>query len=495
MPTFRVIHRGDPGIRRSGETSGETSESIVQGGCSTGLFPVNAFNPDLTAPLIEGLYEADSLNVSLPDRKSAGWSMAGVASSRFTSEEPDTGRGTPAAPAGFSASEAQSAAATGSGLVIQLVYEANALAAPQSFRDGMQTAVNLLEAAIHDNITVNIDVSYGTFGNVLLPNQNTSEGNIGYTGNGTNGIGITESYANLRTLLFDSATSAVDAESVAVLPNTTSLQGRSSFTIGTAQAKALGVFPASASIIDGQVGIGTAFTGNVLVSAALHEITHAMGRINGDRLDLFRYSSPGIHLFGEGTLAPPAYFSIDGGITDLADFGINSDPGDFLNPPGSNRTPNDPFDEIVGNLGALTSADLREMDVLGFNVTTSPTSPTPSPDLPWQTDGTSIFLQSDSGPVAIWTVSGTAFAGGGIVGNPGPSWHAKAPGDFNGDGRPDILWQNDSGEVAIWELNGTAVVGGGSLGNPGPSWQVGSVGDFNGDGRSDVLWRNGSGDV
>jgi len=256
--------------------------------------------------------------------------MAGVASSRFTSEEPDTGRGTPAAPAGFSASEAQSAAATGSGLVIQLVYEANALAAPQSFRDGMQTAVNLLEAAIHDNITVNIDVSYGTFGNVLLPNQNTSEGNIGYTGNGTNGIGITESYANLRTLLFDSATSAVDAESVAVLPNTTSLQGRSSFTIGTAQAKALGVFPASASIIDGQVGIGTAFTGNVLVSAALHEITHAMGRINGDSLDLFRYSSPGIHLFGEGTLAPPAYFSIDGGITDLADFGINSDPGDFL---------------------------------------------------------------------------------------------------------------------------------------------------------------------
>jgi ELWxxDGT repeat protein len=145
----------------------------------------------------------------------------------------------------------------------------------------------------------------------------------------------------------------------------------------------------------------------------------------------------------------------------------------------------------VAASGAATSG-LTPSDI---TILVTATSPPPSPDLPWQSDGTSIFLQDDTGPAAIWTLSGTSFVGGGSLPNPGASWHAKAPGDFNGDGQPDILWQNDSGAVAVWLLNGTAVIGGGSLGNPGPSWQVASVGDFNGDGRSDILWQDSSGAV
>ena len=37
--------------------------------------------------------------------------------------------------------------------------------------------------------------------------------------------------------------------------------------------------------------------------------------------------------------------------------------------------------------------------------------------------------------------------------NPGPAWHVKGTGDFNGDGHADILWQNDNGSVAIWLMN------------------------------------------
>ena len=29
--------------------------------------------------------------------------------------------------------------------------------------------------------------------------------------------------------------------------------------------------------------------------------------------------------------------------------------------------------------------------------------------------------------------------------NPGPSWQVKGTGDFNGDGKSDILWQNNDG--------------------------------------------------
>jgi len=50
-------------------------------------------------------------------------------------------------------------------MILNLVYENSALAAPQSFRDGMQATANILNAAIHDNITVNILVGYGDWNN------------------------------------------------------------------------------------------------------------------------------------------------------------------------------------------------------------------------------------------------------------------------------------------------------------------------------------------
>ncbi|HEY4404550.1 MAG TPA: NF038122 family metalloprotease [Xanthobacteraceae bacterium] len=252
------------------------------------------------------------------------------------------------------------------GLTINLIYDANALAAPQSLRDGMQAAANMLEAAFNDNIVVNIAVGYGEFGGVTLPHQNISEGNIGYTGAGTNGQGISEAYSDLRTLLLDHEGSADDITSVNALPNTSSLQGKSSFVIGTAQGKALGLVSSQGAAVDGQVGIGTAFTGNALIAAALHEITHAMGRIAGDSLDIFRFNEnrSGSHVFGFARPATPAYFSIDGGTTDLADFGIRSDPGDFLN---GGVQGVDPFNEILDGSDTLTQADLQVMDVLGFH--------------------------------------------------------------------------------------------------------------------------------
>ena len=277
-------------------------------------------------------------------------------------------------------------------MIINLVYDSSAQAAPQSFRDGMQSAATQLQNAFSNNITVNIAVSYGQLNGVTLQNQNESFGDIGYSGNGTEGVGISESYQNLRSLLANHETSADDVTSVNALPNTTSLQGHSSFVIGGAQAKALGVTAANASGIDGQVWMGSSFTGNVLIAGALHEITHAMGRITGDSLDLFRYSdaSPTTHVFGFATPAQPAFFSINGGTTKLADFGINSDPSDFLNG-GIQGT--DPFNETVGG-SALTAVDLKIMNVLGFSLAAAHVAPTVTVQNVTVAAGTSIAASS-----------------------------------------------------------------------------------------------------
>jgi hypothetical protein len=69
-------------------------------------------------------------------------------------------------------------------------------------------------------------------------------------------------------------------------------------------------------------------------------------------------------------------------------------------------------------------------------------------------------------------MNGTSRIGGGSLGNPGASWHALRAGDYNGDGRSDILFQNASGEVDVWLTSGTNVLSSTSLSNPGPSWHA-----------------------
>ena len=95
-------------------------------------------------------------------------------------------------------------------------------------------------------------------------------------------------------------------------------------------------------------------------------------------------------------------------------------------------------------------------------------------------------------------MDGTNVDSVGAVGpfNPGPyAGRSRAAGDFNGDGKSDILWQGSDGTPAIWLMDGTNVrsVGAAGSSNPGPSWQIEAAGDFNGDGKSDILWQSNDG--
>ncbi len=104
-----------------------------------------------------------------------------------------------------------------------------------------------------------------------------------------------------------------------------------------------------------------------------------------------------------------------------------------------------------------------------------------------------VLWQHKNGAPAIWSMNDTAFAGGTLLLNPGPTWHAKAAADFTGDGKADILWQNDSGLPAIWTMDGTTMVSGALLLNPGPGWHAVAAADFSGDGKADILWQNDNG--
>ncbi len=72
--------------------------------------------------------------------------------------------------------------------------------------------------------------------------------------------------------------------------------------------------------------------------------------------------------------------------------------------------------------------------------------------------------------------------------NPALSWSNVLSGDFNADGRDDMVGQRSDGQWIVATSTGTAFAS--SLWAVLPIGQFGSVGDFNADGRSDVAVRN-----
>ena len=73
--------------------------------------------------------------------------------------------------------------------------------------------------------------------------------------------------------------------------------------------------------------------------------------------------------------------------------------------------------------------------------------------------------------------------------------HLRNLGDFDGDGRDDVLLRHEDGRWHYYRMDGRQVLtGSGSASlTPNPTVAVAGIGDFNGDGKDDVLMRRANG--
>jgi hypothetical protein len=145
----------------------------------------------------------------------------------------------------------------------------------------------------------------------------------------------------------------------------------------------------------------------------------------------------------------------------------------------------------------LEVSDAQLLSFLGANAVPAGTA-APQTRSDFDGDGRAdiFWRNSASGENYVYPMNGTTIepTEGYVRTVADQNWQVAGIGDFDGDGKADIVWRNGwTGENYVYFMNGTAIAGEGYLRTVADqNWQVARIGDLDGDGKDDIVWRNAS---
>ncbi len=141
------------------------------------------------------------------------------------------------------------------------------------------------------------------------------------------------------------------------------------------------------------------------------------------------------------------------------------------------------FDPYAAVLGSTTTATVNVLD-----------NDTVKSDFSGTPDGSIdiVLRNSVNGDLLVWMMDGTDQVDELELPRLGTSWRLVGVGDFNADGKADLLWRNSATfATVIAYMNGTSMTSFQTTQSvPDPNWNVAAVGDLSGDGYPDIVWRN-----
>lgn len=143
----------------------------------------------------------------------------------------------------------------------------------------------------------------------------------------------------------------------------------------------------------------------------------------------------------------------------------------------------------VGNSCGTRDSNTATITV---NQPTASTTTTTRGDFNFDGRSDLIWRNRSTGANRVWflnnaTVIGTA----NLQSQPDLNWRIGGAGEFNADGRQDLMWRNTAtGQNAVWYMNGTSTIGSGVIRDNPIDWYVASVYHYDQNGTSDLLWRH-----
>lgn len=266
-------------------------------------------------------------------------------------------------------------------LIIQPIYASSvtSLSNAAQVESAFQAVANLYDAEFSTPITVKIGVSWGNLNGRALPSGDIGASLIPLLGpfQYTDIAGVNGAFHGIA-----SPTDTVLTSVIANLPKVDP-SGLDSYQVPYAEAQAFGYLAGNIRLDSGFIGFksSTNFDFNPadgitagyydFQGLAAHEIAEVLGRYSGlpssgsatyaTPYDLLRYTSVGVSSFNASA---HAYFSVDGGKTDLGNFNYSGggDRGDWL------VSANDSFNAYLGTGVAepLSANDLTVLDALGY---------------------------------------------------------------------------------------------------------------------------------